>query len=86
MRSEGPSELARGNRAAFLRATIASAATLAAVVAMPKEAPAFGEFGGAQNASGYPWRISSERVMNTGTSSLRDQLLRCSYGTAPTCL
>ncbi len=62
MRSEGPPELASGDRAAFLRATIASAATLAAVVATPKEAPAFGEFGGAPDASGFPWRTNQRHA------------------------
>ena len=45
MLSEDPSALAGGSRAAFLRATLGSAAALAAVVAQPKEAPAFGEEG-----------------------------------------
>lgn len=45
MLSEDPSALAGGSRAAFLRATLGSAAALAVVVAQPKEAPAFGEEG-----------------------------------------
>lgn len=48
MLSESPSALAGGggsSRAAFLRATVGGAAVLAAVVAKPKEAPAFGEKG-----------------------------------------
>lgn len=42
MRAEGSSELAN-SRAAFLKATLGGAAALAAVVAKPAEAPAFGE-------------------------------------------
>lgn len=45
MLSESTSALAGGSRAAFLRATLGSAAALAAVFAKPKEAPAFGEKG-----------------------------------------
>lgn len=43
MRSGGSPELATSGRAAFLRSTLGSAAALAAVVATPKKATAFGE-------------------------------------------
>lgn len=46
MLSESNSALAgAGSRADFLRATLGSAAALAAVVAKPKESPAFGKRG-----------------------------------------
>jgi len=79
MRSEGASELARGNRATFLRATIASAATLAAFITAPKEAPALGEFVGTPNASFF----LSEQVP-THLKRKYPPVRSCSCGTAPT--
>lgn len=69
MLSDTPPELAAGgnSRSAFLRATLGSAAALAAVVAQPKEAPAFGEQGVCVVLGGHPILSEDGGIMHNAT-------------------